>query len=60
MEHEQKWRSTQGDAPPSASLALGYHRSRFQRSNAKRMMVCGRAIKNGAGKTNINGSYETL
>ena len=31
MEHEQKWRSTQGDAPPSASLALGYHRSRFQR-----------------------------
>ncbi|MFA6843924.1 MAG: hypothetical protein WCR33_05965, partial [Bacilli bacterium] len=30
-EHEQYLRSTQGDAPPSASLALGYHRSRFQR-----------------------------
>jgi hypothetical protein len=34
-EHEQKWRSTQGVAPPSASsLALGWYASRFQRSNA--------------------------
>jgi len=30
-EHEQKWRVTQGDAPPAASLALGWTVSRFQR-----------------------------
>jgi len=30
-EHEQLWRFTQGVAPPSASLALGYLSSRFQR-----------------------------
>ena len=30
-EHEQKWRFTQGGAPPSASLALGWYVSRFQR-----------------------------
>ena len=58
-EHGRSRRYSQGDAPPSGSLALGYHRSRFQRSNANRMMVCGWAIKNAAGTTDINGSYET-
>ena len=33
-EHEQCRRCTQGVAPPSASLALGWYASRFQRSNA--------------------------
>ena len=53
-EHEPKRRATQGVAPPSASLALGYHRSRLQRSNANMIMVCDRAIKKAAGTTNIN------
>ena len=36
-EHERKWRSTQGDAPPSASLALGYDDSALP----GRLPLCG-------------------
>ena len=42
-EHEPYWRSTQGDAPPSASLALGHHRSRFQRFCRFAAWAAGRA-----------------
>ncbi|NLE55641.1 MAG: hypothetical protein GX617_11935 [Lentisphaerae bacterium] len=54
-EHEQYWRFTQGVAPPSASLALGYHRSRFQRLNANGMTVLRQGGQKGAGTTSING-----
>ncbi|MDQ0290431.1 hypothetical protein [Oligosphaera ethanolica] len=53
-EHEHMWRSTQGDAPPSASLALGWYVSRFQRLNANGMIGLPPAGQNAAGPTGIN------
>jgi len=39
-EHGQIWRFTQGGAPPSASLALGWYVSRFQRFCRFAVMKC--------------------